>query len=478
MKTFHYIAVAEKLEALINNGTYPIGEKLPSLRNVCQQYGISVGTVLKAFMLLEDKGLINAKERSGYVVLRKSISMLQLPQSIGATSVIQDVAIAKTLNNVTCPNKANKQYVSFFGAVLDSELLPFNAIRRSLQQASRDLTGVHLQYEQAAGNIILRQEIAKRSFKWNGKLRADDVVITNGALEAVSLCLRAVAKMGDTIIIETPFYFGVLQAIETLGFKVIEIASDSKEGINVETLEQICATQKIAACVLMSNFSNPGGVMFSDEKKLALAEFANRRKVPVIDDDIYGDLHYGAVRPSNIKSYDTDGWVLLCSSFSKSLAPGLRIGWCAPGRFTDSVVRLKAVSNVATASIIQLSLLSLITTGAYDRYLRKLRPELHRLVLLTIKAIEDYFPKGTRISRPQGGLVLWVELDRSINAVAFQKAAWKQDIDFTPGILFSNNGGYTNYIRISCTVWNAKTEKGLKQLGVLAMQYLETGSYN
>lgn len=478
MEEFHYINIAGKLEGLINMDTYPVGEKLPSLRNVCQQYKVSVGTVLKAFMLLEDKGLISGRERSGYVVLRKSTEVSLLPQSIKGTLGIQDVAITQTLSKTLYANKTGKDYVSFFGAVLDSYLLPFNAIRRSLQQASRDLTGAHLQYEQPAGNTLLRQEIAKRSFKWNGKLATDDVVITNGALEAVSLCLRAVAKAGDTIIIETPFYFGVLQTIESLGLKVIEVTGNGEEGISIERLEQLCSTQKIAACVLMSNFSNPGGMLLSDEKKQALAEFANCMKVPVIDDDIYGDLHYGTVRPSNIKSYDTEGWVMLCSSFSKSLAPGLRIGWCAPGRFKDKVVSLKAVTNVATASIIQLSLLSLLTTGAYDRYLRKLRPEMHRMVLLTTKSIEEYFPENTRISRPQGGLVLWIELPQNIDTIVLQKAAWEQHVDFAPGTLFSNSGIYGNYLRISCTIWNVKRENGLKQLGTLVKQYLNTGTYN
>ncbi|MNK10887.1 putative HTH-type transcriptional regulator YjiR [compost metagenome] len=472
MKAFQYITIADRLEELINNGTYQIGEKLPSLRSVHQQYNASIGTVLKAFILLIDKGLIEGKERSSYIVLRKSTSTSSLPQNIKNSQEANEVTITQSLKKVINPNSTNKDNVSFFGAVLDTNLLPFNAIRRSLQLASRDLTGMHLQYEQAVGNVLLRQEIAKRSFKWNGKITADDVIITNGALEAVNLCLRAVTKMGDTIMVEMPIYFGVLQTIESLDLKVVELTSDTESGVSIEQMELVCSTQKIAACVLMSNFSNPGGVMLADEKKQAIAVFANRMKVPIIDDDIYGDLHYGTIRPSNIKTYDTEGWVMLCSSFSKSLAPGLRIGWCAPGRFKNDVLNLKAVTNIATASIVQLSMLTLLSTGAYDRHLRKLRPELHRLVLLTIKAIEECFPKGTRISRPQGGLVLWIELDSSIDTVVFQKAAWQQNIDVAPGSLFSNTGEYTNYIRISCsTVWSEKVEKALKKLGNIAHHY-------
>jgi DNA-binding transcriptional MocR family regulator len=206
--------------------------------------------------------------------------------------------------------------------------------------------------------------------------------------------------------------------------------------------------------------------MLSDQKKQDLAAFARRKKIPVIDDDIYGDLHFDTERPSNIKSYDEDGWVMLCSSFSKSVAPGYRIGWCAPGRFTEKVIRLKAVTNVATASVVQLSLLQLLNTGAYDRHLRRLRPELHKLMLLTLQAIEQHFPSETRVSRPKGGLVLWIELPEGVDAVVLHQKAIAEYIQIAPGTLFSNSGDYTNYIRMSCSnLWSKRIEQAIRQLG-------------
>ncbi|WP_213279561.1 PLP-dependent aminotransferase family protein [Chryseobacterium indologenes] len=466
MKDFQYIALADKFELSINNGTYPVGAKLPSLRSVRQQFKISVGTILKAFTLLEDKGLVAGKERSGFVVLRTSVSSANLPKQAENNTLAQKIAIGKVLQEVSFPDSENKSYVSFFNAVLHPDLLPFNALRRSLQQASRDLTGQHLQYEPAAGNSQLRTEIARRSFLWQGNLSADDVIVTNGALEAVSLCLRAVTKAGDTVLVQSPFYHGILQTIESLDLKVIEFSGCPLTGINIQELEEICSTQKISACLLLSNFNNPNGISLNNEKKSAIAAFAARMHVPVIEDDIYGDLHFQSQRPTTIKSYDEHGWVMLCSSFSKSAAPGYRIGWCAAGRFSEQVVRLKAVTNVATASIVQSSLLQLLKTGAYDRHLRKLRPELHRLMLLTIQAIEKYFPSDIRMSRPEGGLVVWIELPAHIDAFELQKKALDQFVNFAPGPLFSNNRDYRNYIRISCNnVWNDKVEKALKRLG-------------
>jgi len=466
MKDFQYIALADKFELSINNGTYPVGAKLPSLRSIRQQFKISVGTILKAFTLLEDKGLVAGKERSGFVVLRTSVSSVNLPKQAENNTLAQKIAIGKVLQEVSFPDSENKSYVSFFNAVLHPDLLPFNALRRSLQQASRDLTGQHLQYEPAAGNSGLRTEIARRSFLWQGNLSADDVIVTNGALEAVSLCLRAVTKTGDTVLVQSPIYHGILQAIESLDLKVIEFSGCPLTGINIQELEEICSTQKISACLLLSNFNNPNGITLNNEEKSAIAAFAERMQVPVIEDDIYGDLHFQSQRPTTIKSYDEHGWVMLCSSFSKSAAPGYRIGWCAAGRFSEQVVKLKAVTNVATASIVQSSLLQLLKTGAYDRHLRKLRPELHRLMLLMIQTIEKYFPSDIRMSRPEGGLVVWIELPAHIDAFELQKKAIDQFVNFAPGPLFSNNGDYRNYIRISCNnVWNYKVENALKRLG-------------
>lgn len=468
MKTFQYLAIASKLESMILQSAYPIGEKLPSLRLLSLRFNVSIGTMLKAVHLLMDKGLIQGKERSGYLVLRKPETAIGLAQSLQANATGLGLKSVKVPEELTLSGSVAQPGISFFNAVLDTQLLPLNAIRRSLQQASRDLTGAHLVYEQANGNPLLRKEIARRSFHWQGAVLPDEIVITNGTLEAVGLCLRAVTTKGDAVVVQTPFYYGILQTIATLDLKIIELPGDTLSGVNLQQLEAVCASHKVAACLLISNFNNPNGAMMPNDKKREIATFAARMKIPVIDDDIYGDLHFGLERPANIKSYDKEGWVMLCSSFSKSVAPGYRIGWCAAGRFTAQVIKLKALTNVATASIVQLSLLQLLTTGAYDRHLRKLQPILHRLMLLTTQAIEKYFPVGTKISRPAGGLVLWIELPAGLDAVRLQQQASGLKIQIAPGPLFSNSGDYRNYIRISYSnLWNEKIETALRQLGAL-----------
>ncbi len=467
MKQFIFASAAAKVEALIHNKTFLPGDKLPSLRHISREWGISIGTALQAYNLLEDKGIVKGQEKSGFFVVHKPAEGVESPAPYKGPVVARNVLVQRTLTKVSIES-AGKDFVSFFDAIPLVSSLPFTAIRRSVQVASRDLKGKYISYETTQGNIRLRQLIAKRSFNWNGKLSPENIVITNGALEAIHLCLRATTSPGDTVVVETPCYYGILQCIENLQLKVIELPAHPESGIDVAELKRVCQKFQVAACVLVPNFNNPNGVTLSNSKKEELATFARHAKMPIIEDDIYGELYFGDQRPHTIKTYDEGGWVLLCTSFSKTLAPGFRIGWCEAGRFSQRVTQLKAVTNVSTASLIQETVIQLLQSGAYDRHLRKMRLSLSRQVALTAQAIERYFPRGTRISKPEGGYVLWIELPKKINSARLQKLAIENNVDFAPGFLFSNSGGFKNYIRISCNnTWNEKVEKALKKLGAL-----------
>jgi len=465
-----YIGLAKKITAMIEKGIYKPGEKLPSLRNIHAENGISIGTILQAFIHLEDKGLISSRERSGYFVRFSSREQLPLPKTMPFALSERTVQIDALLQKLR-KEGTGRNFVSFANAMPDHRLLPFNSIKRAIQQGSRDLSGSYLAVEDPSGNHRLKEAIARRSFTWNGLLQADDLVITNGAIEAINLCLKAVTEPGDTVLVQTPCYYGLLQSLEFLGLKAAAIPCDAGTSISVEDMATACGQLNIKACLLVSNFNNPNGAVLSSEKKRQIARFANERKIPVIEDDIYGDIFFGENRPDTIKTYDTNGWVLLCSSFSKSLFPGFRLGWCAPGRFLYQVQRHKSMANLATCNFTQKVLCELLTGGVYDRHLQQFRNELHRNLLRTLQLVEEHFPKGTRITRPSGGLVIWVELPRPINSVRLQDAALEEEISIAPGELFSAKGEYKNYIRISyCQLWEKKNEKGLIKLGLLCQK--------
>lgn len=462
-----YINLANKISSMIENDTYKAGDKLPSLRTLHKENGISIGTVLQSFNHLIDQGLISSREKSGYFVSYQSKRKLPVPQTIPITLAARTVHIDRLLQKLRA-DAPGRDFVSFANALPDHRLLPFNSIKRAIQNVSRDITGSYLALEERKGNRLLREQIAKRSLMWNGSLHPDDLIITNGAMEGVVLCLKAVTKEGDTVLVQDPCYYGIMQALEYLNLKVVTIPCHAETGIDILDLEDACKILPIKACVMVSNFNNPNGACLSSEKKRQLADFANSKKLPVIEDDIYGDIFFRGNRPDTIKTFDEGGWVLSCSSFSKSIAPGFRLGWCMPGRFTYEVARLKSMQNGSNCSFTQRVFHQLLSSGVYERHLKKFRIALQKNLVRTTHLIEQHFPEGTKISSPFGGLVIWVELPKHIHAVQLQDAAFALGISYAPGEIFSAKGDYQNYLRISyCGLWDIRTEKALIKMGDL-----------
>lgn len=467
MKQLLFESTADRIQSLIDKDLFRPGDKLPSLRRIHRDFEVSIGTVLEAYNVLSDRGIVTGREKSGFFVVRKPGAIADAPTPSNEKAVEKNVMIENLLKKVTTPS-AKKNIVSFFDAVPTVGMLPFTSLRRAVQNVSRDLSGAYMAYESSIGNTALREMIARRAVDHEVTYNANDIIITNGALEGINLCLRAVTSPGDTVLVQTPCYYGILQCIANLKLKVIEIPSDTSGVVHMDELEKVCKKSSVAACILVPNFNNPNGVTLSDETKKLLALFAKRMRVPIIEDDIYGDLCFSTRRPSTIKSYDRDGWILLVSSFSKTLAPGFRVGWCIPGRFLQRVAQLKATTNVATASLVQHAIASLLKTNAYDRHIRKTRSTLSRQVALTSQAIHTYFPEGTKISQPEGGFVLWVELPKKVNTLELQKMALDHGINFAPGTIFSNSGQYKNFLRISCNnEWTVRVEHAIRKLGQL-----------
>jgi DNA-binding transcriptional MocR family regulator len=295
-----------------------------------------------------------------------------------------------------------------------------------------------------------------------------DVTITSGAQEAINLSLRAVAEPGDVIAVESPTYFGILQSAASLKMKVIEISTHPTGGMDLDELEHAIRKHSVKACVTMTNCHNPLGYVLPDSHKQALVELTARKNVAVIEDDLYGDLTFHGPRPLTAKSFDRKGLVLLCSSFSKVLSPGYRIGWVCAGRFRAEVERLKLITSVASPSLPQLVLAEFLASGGYDRHLNRLRARLAGQVEAVRQAVFKYFPKGTRISRPAGGHLLWIELPRKIEAMKLYRAALREHISLLPGPIFSATGRYKNYIRLNAgIIWSDTCDRALATLGKL-----------
>ena len=299
-------------------------------------------------------------------------------------------------------------------------------------------------------------------------LPPDDIIVTCGATEALSLCLRAVAKAGDTIAIESPTFFGILQMIESLGMKACEIPTYPRDGVCLDELTERLDCCKIKACVFSLNFSNPLGSCMPDEKKKKLVKILGDRNIPLIEDDVYGSLAFGATRPKTAKSFDERGLVLLCNSFSKTLAPGYRVGWAAPGKFRDRVEYLKIVTSSATATLPQMAIAEFLAEGCYDHHIRKLRKLYCEQTQRMSEAVTRYFPAGTKATRPTGGQILWVELPKKIDALELYRRALREKISIAPGPLFSPKQAFPNFIRLnSGNPWSDVIENAMIKLGQL-----------
>jgi DNA-binding transcriptional MocR family regulator len=465
-----YETVADSISGMISAGTLRPGERVPSVRRLSTQRKVSVATVLRAYEVLENRGLIEAKPNAGYYV-RHRMPVADEPSISNPPKAAQLVGISALVQDVLDSRRPG--VMSFGTACPPPEYMPTGKLQRLTSSIARRKPLALTQYVLPPGNEELRRQIARRSLDLGCNLAARDIIVTNGAMEAMNLCVRAVAKPGDTIALESPTYFGLLQTLESLGIKALEIPTHPREGISLDALEFALERSKIAAVIAMPNAQNPLGFTMSDENKKRLVRMLDKRGVPLIEDDVYGDLHYGDERALPAKAFDRTGNVMLCSSFTKTVAPGFRLGWVAPGRWHAQVQMLKFINSVGCPELLQLVIAEFLASGGYDRQLRSLRRVFRDQVAHMSTAITESFPAGTRITRPAGGFILWVELPEACDSVALFRLALRNNISFGPGVLFSATDRYRNCIRIGCAEpWSPKVAQAVARLGELVRKQL------
>ncbi|MBI3853235.1 MAG: PLP-dependent aminotransferase family protein [Verrucomicrobia bacterium] len=460
-----YKQVAERIVQLIDHGTLRPGERIPSVRKLSTQQDVSIATVMQAYRLLESRSVIEARPQSGYYVRARSWTQPAEPEMTkpapSPTKIRGSELTMQVIQAIRDPALVR------LGATLPApDLFPNKELNRTMASVGRRHPTLANSYDPAPGNSGLRLQIARRALDAGCALSPDDLVITCGATEALNLCLRAVAKPGDTIAIETPTFFGILQIIESLGMRACEIPTYPREGVCLDELAKRLKCCRVKACVFTLNFSNPLGSCMPDEKKKQLVELLAEREIPLIEDDIYGNLPFAPLRPKVAKAFDKKGLVLLCDSFTKTLAPGYRIGWTAPGRFKAQVEYLKFVSTSATATLPQMAVADFLANGSFDHHVRKIRRYYAEQTQRMTAAISRYFPAGTKVTRPTGGLVLWLELPPAINSMELYRQALREKISIAPGPMFSPKQKYQNFIRLSCgNPWSEKIEQAMVKLG-------------
>lgn len=461
-----YEQVAADITHLIESGTFRPGERIPSVRQLSRQRKISISTVLQAYYLLEARGLIEARPQSGFYV-RISLPTAMPEPDISSPEpdpahVSMRELVLRVLHDATDP-----KLIPFGAAYPDPDLLATEKLNR-LQAAIARRKGAEVgRYEIPPGCEALRVQIAQRAIAAGCNLVPGDIVTTSGCSEAISLCLRTICRPGDIVAVESPICFDQLHCMEVLGLKALEIPTHPRQGISLDALRFAIEHNPVRACLVISNFNNPLGSAIPDEHKRALVKVLADKDIPLIENNIFGEIYFGDQRPTVAKAYDRKGLVLLCSSFSKDLCPSYRVGWVAPGRFRQKVEWLKYTSTLATATLPQLAVAEFLDSGGYDHHLRRIRRVYARRVASMMQAVRRFFPAGTRVTRPGGGFVLWVQLPESVDSLELYKLALQAGIAITPGYVFSTTDQFRHFIRLNAANWSEEGEQVIARLGRL-----------
>ena len=462
-----YEEVAQRICRLIEAGTLRPGERIPSVRKLSQQINVSVSTVLQAYRLLEDRGQIAARPQSGYFVRATHGQRPPEPEICAASDGCTAVTIADLAERVMLEGRRT-DLVQLGASLHGSEAMPIRQLNRIGAAVARRSPAAGMTYCVPPGDPQLCVQVARRALEAGATLSPDEVIVTSGAMEALGFCLRAVTQPGDAVAIESPTFYGILQLLDVLNLRAVEVPTDPRTGVCLDALARAMDCTPVRACLFVNNFNNPLGSCMPDDQKRRLVEMLDARDVPLIEDDIYGELGFDGPRPRTAKGFDKTGNVLLCSSFSKTLAPGYRVGWCAPGRYYDRVRRLKLFSTIATATLPQMAIAEFLATGGYDHHLRRVRRSYQENLVRIAAAVTEHFPAGTKLTRPQGGMVLWVELPDGADSLKLHADALAKGISVAPGPIFSASGKFRNCVRLTGSAWSDAVAGAIKTVGELA----------
>lgn len=463
---FLYRQLATTLRGQIDSGVLAAGERMPSIRTLQRLHRVSAATVMQAYVVLEREGCVDARARSGFYVSRPATAAIPATVTVKPSHTPVRVAVGQLISEVL--RRDDDRLIPLGLSTLGPELLPTARLNRALRRAMSRRTSHSASYGSLSGMLELRRQIARLLVSSGVACTADEVLVTAGGMEALQLALRTITKPGDVIAVESPTYFGVLQTVEALGIKAVEVPSHPRHGVDLALLERAIRRPRVKGAIVMTTCHNPLGSVMPDAAKQALVDLMTRNGVALIEDDVYGELVHTPTRPKPAKAFDRNGHVILCSSASKSLAPGLRVGWIVPGRYQLQAELAKSVTARVTSALPQLGLAELLATGFYPRYIRRMRQHVADQVARYSAAAADLFPGSTRITHPSGGMVLWVQLPRRLDGTALYYRAYDRGISIMPGEIFSLGRRHRHFVRISCAhPWSPSIERGMTELGRL-----------
>ena len=466
-----YQQLADELAHAIARGTIAPGSRLPSIRDTVESHSLSRNTVVAAYHLLEDRGLIEARPQAGFFARAR----LAAPQGIESATTSAPRATEEAVLDLIGTVLRAQQSPDFIDLGLacprGSDFYPTGKLARIISRQLRRNPQIISTYALPPGSLRLRAQIARRGIYLGMQLDPEAVVLTHGCLEGIQLALRAVTRPGDVVGLESPTYFNLLPLLAGLGLEVIEIPTDPTLGLSVDAVEALLSAGALAAIVAMPTVHNPLGSTMPLAAKQRLAALVNRFQVPLIEDALYAELQFASPLTPTVKAFDQDGWVIVCSSYTKTLAPDFRIGWLEGGRFGEAIKRLKFSSSVAEPAVLAEAIGEFLESGGYDHHLRMLRSRYATQVAKVRALIARHFPEGTRATAPSGGFLIWVELPDQIDSLELFRRAIAEKISLIPGQLNSPSNRYRHALRLSCCYpLDERYRMALARVGQLACQ--------
>lgn len=466
-----YRQLASHYRQAIETGTLRPGDRMPSVRALMERHDISLSTALQTCRHLESQGLLEARPRSGYFVCHRSRSALaKVPDPIVALpDTAQYVGINEKVSAILAQAMSSKVQINLGVACGAPELYPNEALRQAAVRVLRQQPELFGRAVPRNGHSTLRSVLARRAMGARMNLTADDIIITHGCTEALNLALRAIAQPGDIIAVESPTFYGVLQILESLGMRALEIPTSPETGISLEALELAVQTYgSIKAVAVVPHLQNPLGAIMPEAHKIRLVNWCETNNIALIEDDTYALLADNDSTMPSLKSWDQTGNVIHCASLHKTLAPGMRVGWITAGKWRSRVEMLKYAHSRPNEALSQLAAASFLGSGEFERHLRRLRTHLRTQRLQVAQAVAGYFPEGTRLTVPEGGFGLWVEMPEKRNSQAVFETALKAGIRIAPGVMFSNSQRFNSFLRISCgTPYNSELDQAMRKLGAI-----------
>lgn len=462
-----YLQIATQMAELIRNGTLARGARMPSVRELARQRGVAQSTVVQAYHWLEDARLIAARPRSGYFVAPRPAALPE-PSVSRSLRRPRDVSV-DWLGQRILGNPHPADVVSFSSGTPGPDLLDVDRVRRAVTRSAQRHRQLLCTYPSTNGHEDARRAIARYALGLGCSLDPERILVTGGCMDSISLCLRTVTQPGGVVALESPTHFSFLEVLQGLHLKALEIPTHPRHGISLDALQLALETQPVKALIVVPTLSNPLGACMPQAERRRLAQMAARHGLAVIEDAIYNDLAEQEEHRRTVKSYDSAGHVMLCDSFSKTLAPGLRLGWVEAGRWTEPLRRIKDLQAGGQSPVLELALADLILQTGHAAAMRQLRAAIAARMDAVRHEIAQAFPPGTRVSDPPGGLLLWLELPRGLDTVALHQACLAERILVPPGTVFGTGGRFRNCIRIGVGGdWSPEHARTLRRVGALA----------